>query len=148
MTLVVFTAQLGTVSETFIRRHVEDLLPGRTVAVARVSSPPMGGRWEAPCEVLFLDQKALGWGVRLARRLGASWDGQRDRIVTRFLRRTGATVVLGEYLDQFAEFVPLIDRLGIPYVVQGHGIDLSVSLRDPAKAKLYVQTYQSARADW
>ncbi len=146
MTFAVFTAQLGTVSETFIRRHVEDLLPGRTVAVARASSHPMGGRWEAPCPVLFLDRAQAGWGVRLGRRLGAAWEPQRDRIVTRFLRRTGVTMVLGEYLDQFAAFAPLLDRLGIPYVVQGHGIDLSASLRDPETAKLYARTYQSARA--
>ena len=144
--LAVFTAQLGTVSETFIRRHVEDLLPGRTVAVARASSHPMGGRWEAPCPVLFLDRAQAGWGVRLARRMGASWEPQRDRIVARFLRKAGATMVLGEYLDQFAAFAPLLDRLGIPYVVQGHGIDLSAALRDPETAKLYARTYQSARA--
>lgn len=30
MKLAVFTAQIGTMSETFVRRHVVDLLPGRT----------------------------------------------------------------------------------------------------------------------
>jgi len=144
-TLAVFTSQLGTVSETFIRRHVEDLLPGRTVAVARNSAPPFGGRWEPPCPVLFLDRWALGLPVRLARRAGLREEGLRDAAVERFLRRHNVDVVLGEYLDQFVDFVPLLDRMRIPYVVQGHGIDLSASLRKPAVAQRY-QAYQSARA--
>jgi colanic acid/amylovoran biosynthesis glycosyltransferase len=144
-TLAVFTSQLGTVSETFIRRHVEDLLPGRTVAVARHSRPPLGGRWEAPCPVLFLDRWALGLPVRLARRAGVPEARLRDAAVERFLRRHNVGVVLGEYLDQFVDFVPLLDRMGIPYVVQGHGIDLSAALRKPALAQRY-QAYKSARA--
>jgi colanic acid/amylovoran biosynthesis glycosyltransferase len=65
--------------------------------------------------------------------------------VASFLRRNGVSVVLGEYLDQFVEFVPLLDRLAIPYVTQGHGIDLSASLRKPDVAKSY-GAYRSARA--
>ncbi len=53
--------------------------------------------------------------------------------------------MLGEYLDLFVEFVPLLDRLSIPYVTQGHGIDLSASLRDADIASSY-QAYHSARA--
>jgi colanic acid/amylovoran biosynthesis glycosyltransferase len=144
-TLAVFTSQLGTVSETFIRRHVEDLLPGRTVAVARNSGPPFGGRWEAPCPVLFLDRWALGLPVRLARRAGMPEERLRDGAVGRFLRRHNVGIVLGEYLDQFVDFVPLLDRMRMPYVVQGHGIDLSASLRKPALAQRY-QAYKSAHA--
>jgi glycosyltransferase involved in cell wall biosynthesis len=54
-------------------------------------------------------------------------------------------VVLGEYLDQFLDFVPLIDRLKLPYVVQGHGIDVSAALRIPGMTERY-QAYCSARA--
>ena len=59
MTFAVFTSQLGTVSETFIRRHVEDIRPKETVAVARYASHPLGGRWTAPCPTLFLDRATL-----------------------------------------------------------------------------------------
>lgn len=143
--LAVFTAQLGTVSETFVRLHVENLLPGRTVAVARRFSHPMGGRWEASCPTLFLDRWAQSLHVRLARRAGMHTENLRASVISRFLKRHGVGVVLGEYLDQFAAFVPVLDRLAIPYVVQGHGIDLSASLRRPGTAQRY-QVYRSARA--
>ncbi len=143
--LAVFTAQLGTVSETFIRRHVEDIAPGETVAIARQSTHAMGGRWDAPCPVLFLDEAAARWPARAARRAGCAAGPQRARAVARFLRQHRVEVALGEYLDQFAEFAPLLDRLNIPYVAQGHGIDVSAALRREGAAEAY-RRYDSARA--
>lgn len=144
-TLAVITSQLGTVSETFVRRHVEDVLPGRCVAVAQRSSHPLGGRWRPPCPTLFLDRWQNQIAVRLARRAGVSDQRLRAHAVERFLRRHRTTVVLGEYLDQFVEFVPLLDRMGVPYVVQGHGIDVSAALRDRRMQERCL-AYSSARA--
>ena len=144
-TLAIFTAQLGAASETFIRRHVEDLLPGRTVVVARHSTSQFDGFWHSPCPVLFLDRWALGLPVRLARRAGVSQARMREAALQRFLRRHGATMILGEYLDQFADFVPLLDRMRLPYIVQGHGIDVSAALRKPGMAERY-RAYDSAAA--
>lgn len=143
--LAVITTQLGTVSETFIRRHVEDIFPGQTVAIARYSSHPTGGRWVSPCPVLFLDEVAKRLSYRLSRRLGKSESGLRDRTLERFLKEHRVEMVLGEYMDQFVDFIPLLDRLGIPYVVQGHGIDLSAALRNPENQQRYL-AYRSARA--
>jgi colanic acid/amylovoran biosynthesis glycosyltransferase len=143
--LAIFTAQLGTISETFIRRHLEGIAPGETVAVARHSTHPTDGRWQAPCPVLFLDRAVSGWPARIAHRGGRTWPDLRASAVARFLRRHGVRVVLGEYLDQFVEFVPLLDRMSLPYVVQGHGIDLSAALRDRTTAEGYL-AYRSARA--
>ena len=144
-TLAIFTSQLGTASETFIRRHVEDFLPGQTIVVARNSGPPFGGFWKASCPVLYLDDHSRLWRARLARLAGTSESAARDAVTERFLRRHGVTAVLGEYLDQFADFVPLLDRLRLRYVAQGHGIDLSASLQKRATADRY-GAYKSARA--
>ena len=73
-------------------------------------------------------------GPRLARRVGLSELKMREAAVERFLRRYGVTMVLGEFLDDFLDFVPLLDRMVLPYVVQGHGIDLSAALRKPGMA--------------
>lgn len=143
--LAVITAQLGTVSETFVRKHVEGIAPGETVAVAMRSSHASGGRWDAGCPALYLDEVTRKWRARLAHRAGRSWRELRAVAVMRFLRQHEVGVVLGEYLDMFVEFVPLLDRLGIPYVTQGHGIDLSASLRKADVAKSY-GVYRSARA--
>ena len=143
--LAVFTDQLGTVSETFIRRHVEDLLPDRTVAVVQYSLPGRERRWQPPCPALFLDHWSLQLPVRLARRAGFPEKRLRAAAVARFLRRHSVSIVLGEYLDQFLDFVPLLDEIGMPYVVQGHGIDLSAALRRPGMAERFA-VYHSAQA--
>jgi len=123
---------------------VEGIAPGETVAVVQRSAHPMGGRWQAPCPVLFLDQAMSGWPARLAHRGGRSWRDLRAGAVAGFLRRHGVRVVLGEYLDEFVEFVPLLDRMRLPYVAQGHGMDVSAALRDAGTAESYL-AYRSAR---
>jgi colanic acid/amylovoran biosynthesis glycosyltransferase len=143
--LAIFTMQLGAASETFIRRHVEDLLPGRTVVVARNSTPQFDGYWRSQCPVLFLDRWALRLPVRLAGRAGVSQARMRDAALQLFLRQQRATVILGEYLDQFADFIPLLDRMRLPYIAQGHGIDVSAALRRPGMAERY-RAYESAAA--
>ena len=140
--LAVFTSQLGA---SFITRHVEDLLPGQTVVVARYSGHPLGGFYKAVCPVFFLDRWAVSPFVRMARRVGVSSVRLRNAAVERFLHKHSVTVVLGEFLDQFVDFVPLIDRMGLPYVVQGHGVDVSASLREPRMAERYL-SYKSALA--
>jgi colanic acid/amylovoran biosynthesis glycosyltransferase len=144
-TLAIFTSQLGTASETFIRRHIEDVMPGRTVVIAQNSRSSFDGFWQASCPVLFLDRWALRLPVRIAGRLGKSKVRMREDAVERFLRQHGVSLVLGEYLDQFAEFVPLLDRMGLRYVVQGHGLDVSASLRKEGITERY-QRYKSAAA--
>lgn len=140
--LAVFTSELGA---SFINRHVKDLRPGGTVAVARFSGHPLGMVWEAPCPVFMIDRWALRISVRLARRAGIPREKLCNRAVEQFLRRHRVEVVLAQYLDQFLDFVPLMDRMDLPYVVQGHGIDVSTSLRPAGAAQRYL-TYRSARA--
>jgi glycosyltransferase involved in cell wall biosynthesis len=142
--LAVITPEIGTVSETFVRKHIEGIAPGDTVVIA-MRSRPAGGRWEAGCPVLYLDEVAHSWPARLSHRIGRSWRELRATSVSAFLRQHGVGVVLGEYLDQFVEFVPLLDRLAIPYVTQGHGIDVSASLQSADTARSY-GAYRSARA--
>lgn len=133
--------QLGAVSETFIRRHLDGISPGRTCAVARLSTPGHTPPWPA----FLIDRWQLGLGVRLRLRARADRQALLDRDIGRFLKAQGTDVVLGEYLDQFVDFVPLLNRMGLPYVVQAHGVDVSASLRDPGMAERY-QVYRSARA--
>jgi len=140
--LAVFTSELGA---TFINRHIDDLLPERTVVVVRFSKLTPANKWQQSCPVFPLDRWALGVRVRLARRVGVPEVRMRDAALERFLRRHSVTVVLGEFLDQFVDFVPLLDRMGLPYIVQGHGIDLSAALRKPGVVEKYL-SFKSARA--
>jgi glycosyltransferase involved in cell wall biosynthesis len=48
-------------------------------------------------------------------------------------------------MDVAVDFVPVLDGLAIPYVVQGHGIDVSEALRRPGMAERYL-SFRNARA--
>ncbi|MFC3135275.1 glycosyltransferase [Microbaculum marinum] len=69
----------------------------------------------------------------------------RERAIAKFLRHHRVGVVLGEYLDNFIDFIPLLDHLDIPYIAQAHGMDVSRELRQPGMAQRYL-SYRSARA--
>ncbi len=138
--LGVFANDLGA---SFIDPHLSQLSPGRTVAVGRYGAADQGNLWSVECPTLLIDRVTIP--MRMAHSIGISRTGLRNQIITRFLRRHRVSVVLGEYLDEFLEFVPLLDGLHIPYVVQGHGIDVSASLRKPGMAQDILR-YRSARA--
>jgi glycosyltransferase involved in cell wall biosynthesis len=141
-TLAIFANDLGT---SFIDLHLSDLAPGRTVAVGQYGPAELGNQWKTPCPELLLNRWSMGLTVRLTRRAGVSEKSLREWAVARFLRRNRVGVVLGEYLDGFLPYVPLLERMGIPYVVQGHGVDLSAALRREGAAESYL-AYRSARA--
>ena len=93
----------------------------------------------------YLDKWALGLGVRIASRIGTPHDVVKYSKVKRFLSKYRVKIVLAEFLDQFVEFVPLLDQMRIPYIAQAHGIGVSQSLRNPVICRKFL-AYRSARA--
>ena len=140
--LAVFSNDLGA---SFIDLHLSRLAPGSTVAVGRYGPAELGNLWKTRCPELLLDRWRQRLLVRLALRAGADEKLLRERAVESFLRRHKVGVVLGEYLDEFLPYAPLLERMGIPYVVQGHGVDVSAALRRDGMAQA-ILTYRSARA--
>jgi colanic acid/amylovoran biosynthesis glycosyltransferase len=140
--LAVFTNDLGA---SFIDFHITDIAPGRAVAVGKYGGIPIADLWPVGCPALFFETLQRSVGYRVLSRLGYAESSLLQSSVRRFLKRHRVTHVLGEYLDQFIEFAPLMNKMNIPYVVQAHGYDVSQCLRDPVfVAKL--DRYQSARA--
>jgi colanic acid/amylovoran biosynthesis glycosyltransferase len=140
--LAIFANDLGA---SFIDCHLRDILPGHTVAIGRYGSLPIASLWPVECPTFFLNEWEARLDVRLAIRLGISKKGLLNAALARFLKKHKVDVVLGEYLDEFLPFVGLIEQLGLPYVVQGHGIDVSSWLRLPGSADR-LAAYNSARA--
>lgn len=118
MTLAVLVPVLGTLTETFVRRHVHDLAPG-TVVVARRRADPANAGWDAPGPVLLLDP------------LGDAWCGVREQAaVASFLSRHRVSAVLAEFLDIWVDLLPAVVRPGVTVWGRGLGYDVSSRLRD------------------
>lgn len=130
--LAVFCPAIGRPSETFIRRHVRDLLPGRTVVITEQVIADTGSGWafDGPTLNLALVGRTLSDRVRL--RLGLTTrTACRERAVRAFLRRHGVTVALLEWLDQGCQWVSPCRAEGVRVFAHAHGYDLCAAMLSP-----------------
>ena len=126
--LAVLAPSIGTVSETFIARHMADLLPGDTAVVANVQVP---GSPAPPCPRLLLGmpQREERWSV-FRRSSGARSNATRAARAAAFLREHDVDVAMGEYLTYSHQWLPVTRELGIRFFAHAHGYDVSRKLRD------------------
>jgi colanic acid/amylovoran biosynthesis glycosyltransferase len=140
--LAVLAPVIGQASETFIRRHMSDLLPGRTAVVAATSNHAGEDYWtpDEPC--LILDR-------RLPQITSARvWSQSRQAALTatrRFLKQQGVRAILCEYLHFSTEFLEISHELKIPLIAHAHGFDVSRLMRIPEWRSRY-GCLNSARA--
>jgi colanic acid/amylovoran biosynthesis glycosyltransferase len=124
--LAVFVPELGARSETFIRRHVQDLLPGQTLTIGGPLGDGTARDWDADGPVVDLGAVSdLG-------------------TVGRWLREYGVQVLLGEYLDASLPWLSLARELGIRFFVHAHGYDVSQRLRGPLYRREYLRYREAA----
>ncbi len=142
--LAVVAPQIGARSETFIRRHMEELLPSGTVVVVRTAEPPYAGHWTVPGPLLNIGDPdpSLGRRARGARppwspRRRASADGLDG--ARWFLREHGTQVLLAEYLDVALPWLDVARELGLRFFAHAHGYDVSERLRDPVWREAYLR---------
>jgi glycosyltransferase involved in cell wall biosynthesis len=132
MILAVFSPFLGVASETFIRRHITDLCPNRTVAIIRNGDSRHGGHWGVSCPTLFLNRITVAEFS-----LPYSYEKGLCRIIRSFLMSQRVTVILGEFLDASLGMLAIARDLGIKFVGHGHGYDVSGALQHDAWRRLY-----------
>lgn len=130
--LAVFVHEIGSVSETFIRRHVQDLLPGGTVVVA-TEYERRNADWKAGCPVLVVNGIRQPLGHRIIHGdsvvEGSTVPDFVAGAVKRFLRKHKVQVILGEYLDQSVRWLDLARELNVRFFAHAHGVDVSGRLR-------------------
>jgi glycosyltransferase involved in cell wall biosynthesis len=133
--LAIFTPHIGAFSETFIRRHLQDLLPGGTVVITGTTGKPFGGNWMVDCPMLVVDQIQRDGFVPLAFKEAARRMGWRPPeyivLIKKFLKQHNVQVILAEYLDWALEWLPIAQELGIRFFGHAHGYDISMQLLDP-----------------
>jgi colanic acid/amylovoran biosynthesis glycosyltransferase len=110
--LAITAPTIGSVSETFILRHMRDLLPGGTVVVAG-------------------SEEGIGLDEGIPRLLlGRNQEPRRPGSLLQFLRKHDVGVVMGEYLTWSHQWLDTVRSAGCRYFVHGHGYDVSRALRN------------------
>lgn len=142
--LGIYSPLIGAVTETFIRRHARELLPGGTVVLGE--SLETGADWTVEGPSLTISPEEVGSRagfVGRASRLVSFLTMGRLHPVRRFLRKHGTEVLLGEYLDASLPLLPIARELGIRFFVHAHGYDASELLRDSYWRERFLE-YNSA----
>lgn len=126
---------MGVRSETFIRRHLEDLCPGRTVAVVSQPTSEEEQFWGVDCPIynanpkLTISQKLNQAMTNVLGQGGVVLPDEKG--ISSFLKKHGVTAMLGQYLDHCWPMIGLARKLGIRFFAHAHGYDLSSLFRDP-----------------
>lgn len=140
--LAILTPNIGLRSETFIRRHIEDLMPGGAVVATRTSGQE-NSNWSVSSPVVSLDRCSITDRL-LIRLLRQNVRSIHLRRVIRFFQRHGVEVVLGEYLDFCLPWIEPLRRAGIRFYSHGHGYDVSRRLHDASYRDQYVRELPKA----
>jgi glycosyltransferase involved in cell wall biosynthesis/ADP-heptose:LPS heptosyltransferase/ubiquinone/menaquinone biosynthesis C-methylase UbiE len=124
VSLAIFTPNLGTLSETFIKKHIQYLAPGGTVVVT-------GNIFDKGWVDVPILQIQYGEGP-------AVYSPQVESKVESFLKENNVTHILVEYGCYGTEIIELNDRkLKLPIFVHFHGGDAAVSLRKKEMVEYY-----------
>ena len=128
MKIAIIRRDIGNYSETFVRKNIECINAGKTVVLAEklVGDP---GWWPAR-PTLYLS--------RIPKPLRAC-------AVHAFLLRHRVAGAVCEFLDYAIEWVPVFKRLGIPFVVLGHGFDIGRNVNRIPDYKNALLALKSAR---
>lgn len=151
--LAIFVRRIGMVSETFIQRHIEQLLPDQVVVVALDDSADLGGgHWTVNAPTLVLSHVQAGLRTRLTHKLRTGLGlpstlvdplAIKTRAIRQFLIHHQVQVILAEYLDLFLDWLPLAQDLGIRFFAHAHGYDVTQRLRDPHWQRAYLRYNQA-----
>ena len=143
--LAIFAPHIGNRTETFVRRHMCDILPGRTAVIVKsVRQDPDAAKWDVPPPVMAIADhsrenlkrqivRAIGW------QLGWEPPDPGMRAVKRFLKEHEVNVIMGEYLDETLPYIDLANELGIKMFAHAHGYDVSAYLRSEKWRKEYLK---------
>ena len=136
----ILSPALGTRSETFIYRHMAELLPEQTMAVVRKKETHLQDLdIQFPYFVLGKTKLDFHWFYR-----GCLYFLKLNQLspvqlkVEKYLRQHHVKIVLSQYLDHSLRWLEVAQRMGIRFFAHAHGCDISQVLTDPAMPKRYL----------
>lgn len=135
--LAVFTPLLGRQGQTFVKHHIDKILPGRTVVVAVYAFEPTGPCWTADhAPVLFVPPRVPPSAFREnpektmfetipSEHVQRFTSSEHMRRIEAFLRKHNVEVILAQWLVRSLPLVDMAKELGIRYFCQTHGTDIT-----------------------
>lgn len=145
--LAIYSPNLGTLSETFIQKHIEDIFPGNTVVVAG-SIGRNGNHWSVEAPTYSLKNRSsitpgkrrkLWLTILHKYGLKSRRDVYHNKPLEDFLKQNNVKVIMGEYLNYSTTVIELAKKLDIKLYAHGHGYDVSELIRQPFWKREYLR---------
>ena len=141
--LAIVAPEIGARSETFIQRHMQWLLPDRTVVIVAADNSDTGD-WSVDCPVLVMNWlencEEQGQITQSDRPLTAATPWLE---VKQFLRQHQVQVMMGEYLNLCFSWIQVAQELGIRFFCHAHGYDVSHKLQEAEWQEKYLHYNQT-----
>jgi colanic acid/amylovoran biosynthesis glycosyltransferase len=147
--LAIYSPNLGAISETFIKRHMEELAPGKTVVIAGSDQPPHYGHWSVDCPTLILSNRNTVFPKKFSTKLRltilnslgfkAKNNLYYNKELADFLIKNNVKIILAEYLDYSTTIIDLAKKLGIKLYAHAHGFDVSARLKEKFWRREYLK---------
>lgn len=136
--LAVIAPTIGTQSETFIKRHMDDLAPGNTIILAKTNKLPEAGYWHSSNPSYILKnyppnpwQLMQTYALQISgKKRSNAFFSHRKYAIRHILKNEKVGVILGEYLDYTHAYIEIAKSLNIPIWGHAHGYDISRQLMD------------------
>jgi len=147
--LAIFAPILGRWAHDFVRAHIEQILPKRTVVLAIAAVRPSPPCWDVQVPKLCLSS-GLEPGDPSASTEGSVWESIPVELrtqfssaahtcrVRRFLLEHGVKVILAQWMHQSLPLVGLAREMGLPYYCQTHGTDITEGLKSAEVSHAYL----------
>ncbi|PWT96712.1 MAG: hypothetical protein C5B53_08970 [Candidatus Melainabacteria bacterium] len=127
--LAIVCRDIGVPSETFIRKHIDELYPGSTVTVCQTVQN--GWSTAVPCLVLGPITPAEALNEPIMKRAEI------------FLKEHGVSTLMVEYLDLSVQWLELAKRMGLRIFPHAHGYDVFTRLKEKGWAQRYLRLNDS-----
>lgn len=141
--LCVIAPFIGAPSETFIRRHMNDILPGKTVVIATSHLPKGQKFWGVNGPILqlrtFKSQIVKSLLDSISSLIGGRGFDYETFRVRQFLKKYKVRVIHSEYLDLSMKWLPIARNLGIPFYAKSNGFDASQRLLESNWKNKYLE---------
>ena len=152
--LAIFTPMVGRWGQSWVKAHIETILPQRTVVIAVCAYEPVAPFWGTDAPMSYLppnlppvfaaqdNQKPIMARLPEAHRQ-RFWHPDHQQQIRDFLVRHGVQTILAQWMDVHAPLLDIARDIGLRYYCQTHGTDITDGLRNPAVRAAY-QRYLAA----
>jgi colanic acid/amylovoran biosynthesis glycosyltransferase len=137
--IAIFTPFIGVNTYTYVKRHINNLLPGGTVVVAITADVPCRDDWDINAPLLTLDSIKINTvALPILKKLRHNIESDVIKYAVKaFLKKHHVKAIMGEFLDKSLPLLDIAGDLKIRFFGHAHGLDTSAILRLPEWRQQY-----------